>query len=68
MDTEKIVQDTGSYDLIGDVHGHAELLSALVEKLGYARKGSSYEHPKGRKLVFVGDLVTNLGKLVAAKR
>ena len=57
MDTEKIVQDTGSYDLIGDVHGHADLLSALVEKLGYARTGSSYEHPHGRKLDFVGDLL-----------
>ena len=57
MDTEKIVQDTGSYDLIGDVHGHEELLSALVEKLGYVRKGPSYEHPQGRKLVFVGDLL-----------
>lgn len=57
MDTEKIVQGTGSYDLIGDVHGHEELLSALVEKLGYVRKGPSYEHPQGRKLVFVGDLL-----------
>ena len=54
---EKILEDNGSYDLIGDVHGHADLLYTLVEKLGYVRKGSSYEHPKGRKLVFVGDLI-----------
>ena len=29
----------------------------MVEKLGYVRKGPSYEHPQGRKLVFVGDLL-----------
>jgi hypothetical protein len=56
-DKGKIVQGAESYDLIGDVHGHADLLSALVEKLGYSRKGLVYEHPQGRKLVFVGDLL-----------
>ena len=56
-DKGKFVQGAESYDLIGDVHGHADLLSALVEKLGYARKGLVYEHPQGRKLVFVGDLL-----------
>ncbi len=56
-DKGKIVRGAESYDLIGDVHGHADLLSALVEKLGYSRKGLVYEHPQGRKLVFVGDLL-----------
>jgi len=56
-DKEKSVRKEERYDLIGDIHGHAELLCALVEKLGYVRKGLSYEHPEGRKLVFVGDLV-----------
>lgn len=45
------------YDLIGDVHGYADLLDSLVEKMGYSRKGKGYEHPKGRRLIFVGDLI-----------
>jgi hypothetical protein len=45
------------YDLIGDVHGYLDLLESLVEQLGYTRKGKSYEHPEGRKLIFVGDLI-----------
>ena len=47
----------GPYDLIGDVHGHLELLRSLGDKLGYSYKGGFFEHPKGRKLIFVGDLV-----------
>jgi hypothetical protein len=45
------------YDLIGDVHGYLDLLDSLVEQLGYSRKGKYYEHPGGRKLIFVGDLI-----------
>jgi len=45
------------YDLIGDVHGYLDLLDSLVEQLGYSRKGKSYEHAEGRKLIFVGDLI-----------
>jgi len=48
---------TDCYDLIGDVHGYLDLLESLVEQLGYTRKGKSYEHPEGRKLIFVGDLI-----------
>ena len=57
MDRGKKVQNARKYDLIGDVHGHMDLLSLLVEKLGYVRKGMAWEHPQGRKLVFVGDLI-----------
>ena len=56
-DKEKSVREEGRYDLIGDVHGHLDLLTALCEKLGYVQKGLGFEHPKGRKLIFVGDLV-----------
>jgi hypothetical protein len=45
---------TGGLDVVGDVHGELEVLLALVRKLGYDERG---EHPKGRALVFVGDLV-----------
>lgn len=44
------------YDFIGDVHGHADELEELFEKLGYARRGGTYSHPD-RQAVFVGDLI-----------
>ena len=45
-----------SYDLIGDIHGYAETLIELLEKLGYAQTGGTYRHPE-RKVIFVGDFV-----------
>ncbi len=30
------------YDLIGDIHGHADALIRLLEKLGYARAGDGF--------------------------
>ena len=48
-------EETGPFDVIGDVHGCRSELEALLAKLGYdvhARR-----HPDGRKLVFLGDLV-----------
>jgi hypothetical protein len=45
------------YDLIGDIHGHAEELVFLLELLGYdRRRGGVYSHPV-RQAVFVGDLI-----------
>lgn len=41
---------------IGDIHGHAEKLKALLTKLGFTLKGGVYTHPVHR-IVFVGDLV-----------
>ncbi|MBI6882490.1 metallophosphoesterase [Pseudomonas putida] len=43
-------------DFIGDVHGHADHLEALLRKLGYRIKSGAYYHP-GRKAVFLGDLI-----------
>ena len=49
--------DTGPFDIIGDVHGcHAELLS-LLDQLGYDTAADPIAHPEGRRAVFVGDLV-----------
>jgi hypothetical protein len=44
------------YDLIGDIHGHADHLEALLHKMGYAIKNGSYTHPE-RKALFVGDYI-----------
>lgn len=48
-----------SYDLIGDIHGHAEELTALLESLGYRRANGSgpYSHPEGRRAIFLGDYI-----------
>ena len=49
--------DTGPFDIIGDVHGcHAELLS-LLDRLGYDTAAHPIAHPEGRRAVFLGDLV-----------
>jgi protein phosphatase len=56
-------QETGPFDVIGDVHGCLAELLALLEKLGYslARDDSGRAvgaaHPEGRRVVFLGDLV-----------
>lgn len=44
----------GPIDIVGDVHGEHEALWNLLTYLGYNNEG---EHPEGRRLVFVGDLV-----------
>lgn len=46
------------YDIIGDVHGCADRLEALLSKLGYETTGGTgeYHHPD-RQVVFVGDLI-----------
>lgn len=59
--------DAGPFDIIGDVHGCADELQQLLEKLGYVSTVSAgsepgwsnigYVHPEGRKAVFLGDLV-----------
>ena len=44
------------YDVIGDIHGHARELEALLAKLGYARRKGCWRHPD-RQAVFLGDLI-----------
>lgn len=44
-------------DVIGDVHGDADRLKALLEKLEYAPINGVWTHPSGRTAVFLGDLV-----------
>ena len=45
------------YDIIGDVHGHAGMLKALLTKLGYHNSKGTWHHGNGRKAIFVGDLI-----------
>lgn len=43
-------------DLIGDIHGHADKLEALLSKMGYTSKDGIYFHPS-RTIIFVGDYI-----------
>lgn len=47
----------GPFDVIGDIHGCFDELSALFNLLGYVTDGDRIVPPDGRKAVFVGDLV-----------
>ncbi|CAN0005126.1 unnamed protein product, partial [Chrysoparadoxa australica] len=44
-------------DLIGDIHGHVGPLTRLLDALGYELLGDVYRHPRGRKVLFLGDLI-----------
>ncbi len=44
------------YDLIGDIHGHAEPLKRLLDRLGYREEGGAWRHPR-RQVIFLGDFV-----------
>jgi protein phosphatase len=44
---------SGPFDVIGDVHGCCSELKELLTQLGYGPHG----HPQGRRVVFLGDLV-----------
>jgi hypothetical protein len=45
-----------NYDIIGDVHGHADKLEALLRKLGYQHRSGAWRKA-GHTAVFVGDLI-----------
>lgn len=58
--------ETGPFDIVGDVHGCDDELTALLALLGYARDGDgTWRHPAGRRVLFLGDLVDR-GPAVAA--
>jgi len=44
------------YDLIGDIHGHADALQRLLRQLGYSRHQGVYRHPE-RRVIFLGDFI-----------
>ena len=45
-----------NYDVIGDIHGHADALAALLSDLGYRERGGAWRHPD-RQALFVGDFI-----------
>lgn len=45
-----------NYDIIGDIHGHAGALRALLVKLGYQERDGAYRHSEHQAL-FVGDFI-----------
>ncbi len=49
------------YDIIGDVHGFAQPLRALLVKLGYQIADGVYRHPT-RKVIFLGISSIEAGK------
>jgi len=44
------------YDLIGDIHGYADPLVRLLDKLGYAEQDGVWRHPT-REVIFLGDFI-----------
>lgn len=44
------------YDIIGDIHGHADHLKKLLYKLGYKDTYGYFSHPE-RTVIFVGDYI-----------
>ncbi len=57
-------QERGPLDIIGDIHGCCDELEQLLAKLGYEIVNSHYQHPEGRKAVFVGDLVDRGNRII----
>ena len=49
--------DSGPFDVIGDVHGCRTELTELLTALGYAVTADDAVHPDGRRALFLGDLV-----------
>ena len=45
-----------TFHIIGDIHGHAEKLEALLRKLGYVQTRGTYRHPYATA-IFVGDFI-----------
>lgn len=44
------------YDIIGDIHGHANDLRQLLRHMEYVDSGGYFEHPS-RKAIFLGDFI-----------
>jgi hypothetical protein len=56
---------TSGYDIIGDVHGCADQLVALLIRLGYQQRLGVWQHPQ-RKAVFLGDIFDRGPQIKAA--
>lgn len=54
-----------NYDIIGDIHGHADVLEALLVDLGYRDTWGAWRHAD-RQALFVGDFIDRGPKQVEA--
>lgn len=45
---------TQYYDIIGDIHGHADALEELLQKLGYEKHKGVYQHSKHKVIFLAG--------------
>jgi hypothetical protein len=45
-----------AYDLVGDIHGHADALHRLLGRLDYIETNGVFRH-RERKMIFVGDFI-----------
>lgn len=45
------------YNIIGDIHGHAQELKKLLKSLGYLENENGFHHPMNHQTLFVGDLI-----------
>lgn len=68
-----IKTESTCFDIIGDIHGCADALKKLLEKLGYEHNGKSYAYSNSgskdnestkRQAVFVGDLIDRGDQIV----
>jgi hypothetical protein len=55
------------YDLIGDIHGHADELVQLLQALGYEKTHGAYRH-RDRKVIFLGDFIDSAISSTADRR
>jgi hypothetical protein len=53
MEPRTLIQ---SYDIVGDIHGHADPLRRLLDRLDYAETEGVFRHPE-RQMIFVGDFI-----------
>ena len=61
--------ETGPFDIIGDVHGCADELEDLLGTLGYSRSdGAAHTHAAGRRAIFLGDIVDRGPRILDAYR
>jgi hypothetical protein len=51
------MSDRIHYDIIADVHGRIDKLTALLHRMGYLHDGVSHVPPPGRMALFLGDLI-----------
>lgn len=48
---------TSNFDIIGDIHGHIEQFTILLNKLGYKLNQQNYYEHSNRKVIFLGDFI-----------